>query len=243
MKYVETSYENKTQILKFADHWVGVAVTIEADNVSAADDILKAGSVIGGIGGSVLADESLKVEKKNTANTLASLIIESTDANSTVIVTGQNYTGAPSDDEDITVELSDPSATDQILSVDVSSEGAITVNLATDGGGAITSIANDVVAAINNDFEARQIVKASILDAEDGTGLVEAAVASALAGAVDGNADAAEGVLLDDVDISYGDASGTMLVHGFVDTNKLSETVVDEALRALRDNAALVMIE
>ena len=170
MKYVETSYENKTQILKFADHWVGVAVTIEADNVSAADNILKAGSVIGGIGGSVLADESLKVEKKNTANTLASLIIESTDANSTVIVTGQNYTGAPSDDEDITVELSDPSATDQILSVDVSSEGAITVNLATDGGGAITSIANDVVAAINNDFEARQIVKASILDAEDGTG-------------------------------------------------------------------------
>ena len=126
MKYVETSYENKTQILKFADHWVGVAVTIEADNVSAADNILKAGSVIGGIGGSVLADESLKVEKKNT---------------------------------------------------------------------------------------------------------------------VDVNADAAEGVLLDDVDISYGDASGTMLVHGFVNTNKLPETVVDEALKALRDNAALVMIE
>src|SRR6056297_2566038 len=133
MKYVETSYENKTQILKFADHWVGMAVTVEADNVSADDDILVAGTVVGGIGGSVLADEDLFVEKKNTADVMASLTIESTNADSTVIVEGKNSTRTPSDDEDITVALVDPSGNDQDLSVDVSSEGAITVNLATGG--------------------------------------------------------------------------------------------------------------
>jgi len=242
MKYVETSYENKTQILKFADHWVGMAVTVEADNVSAGDDILVAGTVIGGIGGSVLADEDLFVEKKNTADTMASLTIESTNDNSTVIVEGKNSTGTPSDDEDITIALVDPSGNDQDLSVDFD-DGDITVNLATGGAGAITSTAAEIVAAINNDFEARQIVEASISGDEDGSGIVEAAAAAALDGSVDGNADGAEGILLDDVDCSYGDASGTMLVHGFIDVSKLPETPVDEALEALKENALLALIE
>ena len=243
MKYVETSYENKTQILKFADHWVGMAVTVEADNVSADDDILVAGTVVGGIGGSVLADEDLFVEKKNTADVMASLTIESTNADSTVIVEGKNSTRTPSDDEDITVALVDPSGNDQDLSVDVSSEGAITVNLATGGAGAITSTAAEIVAAINNDFEARHIVEASISGDEDGSGVVEAAAAAALDGSVDGNADGAEGILLDDVDCSHGDASGTMLVHGFVDVSKLPETIVDEAKEALKENVLLALIE
>lgn len=32
---------------------------------------------------------------------------------------------------------------------------------------------------------------------------------------------AAEGVLFNDIDVTYGPASGAVLIHGFVDTNKL----------------------
>ena len=44
----------------------------------------------------------------------------------------------------------------------------------------------------------------------------------------------AEGVLLADVDLTYGDASGTMLIHGFVDLNKLPEAPLAAAITALK---------
>lgn len=44
----------------------------------------------------------------------------------------------------------------------------------------------------------------------------------------------AEGVLLNDVDVSYGDAPGAMLIHGFVDINKLPAEPEDEEIAALK---------
>ena len=44
----------------------------------------------------------------------------------------------------------------------------------------------------------------------------------------------AEGVLLNDVDVTNGDAPGAMLIHGFVDLNKLPEAPCADAIAALK---------
>ena len=44
----------------------------------------------------------------------------------------------------------------------------------------------------------------------------------------------AEGVLLSDVDVTYGDAQGTMIIHGFIDLSKLPEAPCADAVTALK---------
>ncbi|MTI83445.1 MAG: hypothetical protein FH756_05945 [Firmicutes bacterium] len=56
-------------------------------------------------------------------------------------------------------------------------------------------------------------------------------------GATTGTAGAAvdaEGVLLNDVDVTYGPASGAMIIHGFINTNKLPEAPVADAVAAIK---------
>lgn len=57
---------------------------------------------------------------------------------------------------------------------------------------------------------------------------IQAAVTGAAGAGVD-----AEGVLMSDVDVTYGDASGSMLIHGFVDLNKLVAAPVAAVVTAL----------
>ena len=44
----------------------------------------------------------------------------------------------------------------------------------------------------------------------------------------------AEGVLFDDVDVTYGSAPGAMTIHGFIDLAKLPEAPAAEAVTALK---------
>lgn len=57
---------------------------------------------------------------------------------------------------------------------------------------------------------------------------------SETAKAVETNATGAEGVLLNDVDVTYGPASGAAVIHGFIDLDKLPEAPVAEAIAALK---------
>jgi hypothetical protein len=81
----------------------------------------------------------------------------------------------------ITVRYVDPGAASQALSVSVASS-AITVNLATDSGSVITTTANDVIGAIYASAPAAALVGVARAAANDGTGLVIALSATALAG-------------------------------------------------------------
>jgi hypothetical protein len=45
---------------------------------------------------------------------------------------------------------------------------------------------------------------------------------------------AAEGVLLNDVDVTYGPASGAMVLHGYINLNKLPEAPCVDAVTALK---------
>lgn len=108
----------------------------------------------------------------------AALTSDMTNANADVTLTAVNY-GA--DGNRISVTYVDPGAVSQALKVLVNGENII-VNLATNGAGAITSICNAVVAAINAHEDAKLLVVATA----EGTGLgvVNDLVLANLAGGV-----------------------------------------------------------
>ena len=63
-KFVQTTYTNKKEILKFPDHYVNVAVTVSDAGVTAVNGkkIVPAGTILGG---GFLADESVLAVKAN----------------------------------------------------------------------------------------------------------------------------------------------------------------------------------
>lgn len=66
-KFVQTTYTNKKEITKFADHYVNVAVTVSDAGVTANGEgkkIVPAGTILGG---GFLADKSVLAVKTNAA--------------------------------------------------------------------------------------------------------------------------------------------------------------------------------
>lgn len=84
----------------------------------------------------------------------------------------------------ITIRYVDPGAISQALAVSVLAS-AITVSLATDGAGAITSTAGQISTAIAALPAAAALVSSANKAANDGTGVVIAMAATALAGGLD----------------------------------------------------------
>lgn len=81
----------------------------------------------------------------------------------------------------ITIAYVDPAGNNQALAVSVATN-AISVSLATDGGGAITSTAAQVKAAIEASAAAAALVTVANKSGNDGTGVVTALTATALSG-------------------------------------------------------------
>lgn len=120
MRFVETDYSNKKEMLKFADHFVAIGVMVDDTDITADEDgkkIVAAGTIVGGASQSALVNSTEPVAKKNTQDT---------------------------------------------------------------------------------------------------------------------DATEAEGILLEDVDVTYGNASGAMIIHGFIDVNKLPEAPTANAITALK---------
>jgi len=108
----------------------------------------------------------------------ASVVLGSGDA---AVEFTANVAGAAGNN--ISVEFIDSGTTNASLDVSVS-DSKITVSLATDGTGTITSTANDVIGAVNGDAEASALVTASAPGA--GTGVVSAQPETNLENGVDG---------------------------------------------------------
>lgn len=119
-KFIETTYTNKKEILKFPDHYIAIAVMVDDTGITANADgkkIVTAGTIVGGSTKPVLTNTDEPVAKKNVQGT---------------------------------------------------------------------------------------------------------------------DADKAEGVLLDDVDVTFGKASGAMIIHGFIAIDKLPEAPAASAVTALK---------
>lgn len=109
----------------------------------------------------------------------------------TTALTGTNndmlFTAVPTGrlGNDVTIRYVNPAANSAALSVTVSAR-AITVNLATNGGGTITSTAALIKAAIEASAAATALVTVAHAAANDGSGVVIALAATALTGGLGG---------------------------------------------------------
>jgi len=88
------------------------------------------------------------------------------------------------DGDQITIEYLDPGENDAALSIDVDGY-AITVNLATDSGGSITTTADDIKTELAGTTAADALVSAADKAANDGSGVVTELAATPLAGGQD----------------------------------------------------------
>lgn len=231
MKFTQTNYLGTKQILKFPDHYVAMTVTVSDDGVAPDEDgnkIVPAGTIVGGNG--VLLDPSKPVADVNLGIVAASLATSFTAKNSNLlfVAKAEGTVGNA-----IKVAFVDPAAADQTLSL-VVAEKTITLNLATDDAKAITTTANDVIAAILDDAEARKLVDATPAKGNSGAGVVSALAATALTGGTAGAGGKAEGVLMNDTDVTYGSALSAMIIHGYIDVNKMPVPPSDADIAALR---------
>lgn len=209
MKFTTTSYGNHTNILAFPDHYVAVPVMIDSTNsgITANSDgkkILPAGTVIGG--GFLLGTDALA----EPANTPGSVTLSSTGANNDIVITNRTT-------EALKIALVDPAGNSQTLKIDVQTD-TIRVLLATSAAGAITSTAAEVIALLNANPLSRELVLAALSGIDTGEGVVTAIAATA----IPAPAVAPEAILLCDVDVTYGNAPGAAVIHGFVSTAALA---------------------
>ncbi len=233
MKFIEKTYTNKIEILAIPDHYVGIPVMVSDADVSANADgkkIVPAGTIVGGATKSALANLNEPVVDKNTPPAASTVTLNPTGDNNNITLTAKT----PGEDgDDISITLTDPSGNNQPLAVSVS-DTDITVSLATGAAGAITSTAQDVIDAINEDDESGDLVVASLPSGNDGTGVVTAIVKTNLDNGSDGAGTGAEGILFNDVDVTYGAAPGSMLVHAFIKTGALPEAPSAAAIAVLK---------
>ncbi len=108
----------------------------------------------------------------------AEAVVPAIAANADVLITAAAVGTAGNQ---IRVQYVDPAANSEALAVSVSGND-ITVTLATDASGEITSTANQVVTAINGSAEASALVTAANDAGNDGSGLVNAVDFTTLAG-------------------------------------------------------------
>lgn len=118
----------------------------------------------------------------------------------------------------IKVQLKDPGGNNQALAVSISGD-TVVVSLATDGAGAITSTAADVIAAVNAHLLANQLVGAANKGASTGAAAVVAVNATALAGGTAAGANVYDDYAILDEKVVFDGAdqiAGQLLVKGSV---------------------------
>jgi hypothetical protein len=117
-----------------------------------------------------------------TAKVAASYTTTMAGANNDIVVTAVT---AGTSGNAIDFTMVDPSANSAELSVDVSGT-AITVNLATNGSGTITSTANQVIAAMRADLDCQKLVSVALSGSDTGAGVVTALSKQDLSSGSDG---------------------------------------------------------
>lgn len=220
-KFVETEYGSTREILKFPDHYVSLAVMVDDDvspDPATGKKIVKKGTLVGGKTKAVLDNLDEPVSDKYVAPIAAKKTFGTAGENSAITLTAVTPGVAGNS---ISLTITDPGQANQALAVTVGGSGNkdITVSLGTDGSGVEDSTAKEVAEAINTHTTAKTLVVATAHG--DGEGVVAAAAKTNLEGGADSSVTGVEGVLMNDVDVTYGNNSGAMLIHAYIATDKL----------------------
>jgi len=121
----------------------------------------------------------------------------------------------------ISVALVDPGKAQLAPKIAVTGT-AIVITLARGAtAGSFTTTLMHVVDLINNDIEANSLVVASLVNVADIDVATVAEAAVTLLHGADADTAVAEGILFNDIDVTYGEEAGAMMIAGFVDLDKL----------------------
>lgn len=212
MKFETTKFLGTKQIFRFPDHYVAIPVMVSDENVAFNDEgkkIVPMGTIVGG---GVLSDPSVKVSDAHYGIVFASAISTVTDVNGKLKFTARK--GGTSGNG---IKVSIEAGTDNFASVKVDGTD-ITVTVAVDADSNVVTTANEVIAAILEDSKARRLV--DVLPVGDGSAAVKEEEIT-LADGANSNVGTADGVLVNDVDVTHGPNVGAMCIHGFIDVNKI----------------------
>ena len=237
-KFVQTDYLNKKEILKFPDHYVALAVMVDDSGVSADADgkkIVPAGTIVGGKDAPVLENLDQPVVNKNTPPAKATknfAVAQDNDSEDINLTLTAVEPGAAGNNISLLINKTTGAAAGDAVEVEVTGTDIVVKPVVGDND-AVTSTIGDVVNAINADADAKALVVASAPDDVLTTVITKDVPKTFLAGGSDGTVTDAEGILLNDVDVTYGPAPGAMLIHGFVAVDKLPEVPAFGAAAAL----------
>jgi len=180
--------------------------------------IVRAGTIVGGIGGSVFLNQELHVAEHGNATL---------------------YTSLPGSDNDLifiaktaaatTIEYIKPAADTPISVAVVGNDIAVT--LATNAAGDIVSTANDVMKVVNSSA-ANTVVEVRNIVTDSGEGLVTTMPKTELV--AHNSVPAPEGVLFNDVDVTNGPSPCAMLYMGPVELSRIPKTPTDAQIDALK---------
>lgn len=239
MKFIQESSAGTKEILFIKDHAVAISgMVAAADGVADAlgKKILPAGTFVGGVAASFLADRSQLLRVIGCKATLTTAM---TGANNDIVLTAL----APGDEGTaVSLTLVDPAGNSAALAITVTGK-AISVALATGEAGAITTTGAALIAAINADTNAKKLVVASAPAGDTGESAVTALAKTVLVSGPITGAAVVDGVLLEDVDVTYGDKICPVLIHGFLKATALPMAPTAAILAAFSPSLQLSFIE
>ena len=205
------------ELLLVSEGYVARPVTVSKDTIAGLTPvdghyIIPQGTYLYGKEGSLLVNpqqEAVAVKETVTKSTLT--------VNSSVIVTAK----AEGDFSAYTVAFK--KGTKRALSVnfDVKTK-ALVVTLAVDKAGAITTTYKEVVDAINDDIVANTFVKAELASGVGEDAVAAEATAAPLSSGGDATVDGdIDGILYHSVDVTDGEATGALIIHGYVNVDNM----------------------
>lgn len=97
----------------------------------------------------------------------------------------------------------------------------ITINLAVDSYGNVTSTWNDIVTLINKDIEANTFIIAALASGVDGDTLAAAGTGTTSGGGADTVSSDIDGILYHSVDVTDGEATGALIIHAYINVDNM----------------------
>lgn len=204
------SFGSGREIFAIPDHFLPISVVASDEGVELNENyrkIIPAGTIVGGIGGPVLQDQTRMVARHGPLSLTTALVGSDNDL---IFVAKTTSTTS--------IAYVDPGTPNATLAVAVSGN-AVTVNLGTDVNGNIETTANAVRDLINGNTEASAVMSADIAPKDNGTGIVTAMARMELTSP--NGVTQAEGVLVNDVDVTHGPEPVAMAIHGFIERTRI----------------------
>lgn len=205
------------ELLLVSEGYVARPVTVSKDTIADLTPvdghyIIPQGTYLYGKNGSLLVNpqqEAVEVKETVTKSTLT--------VNSSVVVTAKDE----GDLSAYTVALTKGTKRTASVSFDVASK-ALVVTLAVNKADAITTTYKEVVDLINNDIVANTFVVAELASGVGDDAVAAEAVAAPLSKGGDATvASDIDGVLYHSVDVTDGEATGALIIHGYINVDNM----------------------